>query len=191
MTATGFTGTDPASVAVTPTDHGFAGWTFNPDQVQAGTILPTAGLSYVVRFRVQLATVSAINLHLTAGGTGLANCFATLHNDAGAILGVNAVTADQATAWQSGGYKAMPLLTAQAVVIGAWYKVRWWAGTATTLPTLSRGVNSSSAITNAGLAAPNFRYATADSGLTTAGTAPQTIGTLTGGPTAWWVSVTP
>lgn len=175
---------------ISPSDHGFCGWTFCPDQVQAGLILPTAGLSYVVRIRVLTTTVSAINVHITVAGNTMTNAFATLHTDAGVYLS-GAVTADQSTPWATGGYKAMALTTPQSgLTAGAFYKVRFWVGSATTMPTLSRGVNSSTAITNAGLSAPNFRYATADTGLTTVALAPTTIGTMTGGPTAWWVSLT-
>jgi hypothetical protein len=141
---------------INPTDHNLVGWTFPPDQVQAGTILPTVGLSYVTRIRALTGTVSAISFHFTAGGSGLANCFASLHNDAGAILGAGAITADQSASWASGGAKDCLLNVAQGVTPGAFYKVRWWVGTAAGLPTLSRGVNSSSAIANYGLVAPNF-----------------------------------
>ncbi|MEU7904103.1 hypothetical protein [Actinoplanes sp. NPDC049118] len=168
-------------------DHGFAGWTFEPTGVQAGTILPTAGLSYVVRFRALASLITNIHFHFTVAGSGLTagQCFASLHTDAGVQLGI---TADQASNWATGGFRTCALTAAQAVTPGDWYKVRWWYN-GTTAPTLSRGVNSSSAITNAGLSAPNFRFATADSGLTTAGSAPSTIGTMTGGATAWWVGV--
>jgi hypothetical protein len=175
---------------ILPTDHGLGGWTFPTDSIQGGTILATAGLSYVVRLKAMGATITNILLHFTAGGATLTagQCFASLHNDAGAILGSSAVTADQATNWASGGMKVMPLTVAQAVTPGNWYKIRFWFQ-GTTGPTLSRAVNSSSAITNAGLVAPNFRYGTADTGLTTSALAPGTIGTITGGATAWWVAV--
>jgi hypothetical protein len=173
-----------------PTDHNLAGWTFDPAHVQAGTVVPTAGLSHVVRVRALTSVISNILLHLTAGGSALTagQCFATLHNDAGAQLGAGAITADQATAWATGGLKVMPLTVAQAVTPNAWYRIRFWFN-GTTGPTLSRAVNSSSAILNAGLSAPNFRYSTADAGLTTGASAPSNIGTQTGGPTAWWAAV--
>jgi hypothetical protein len=175
---------------IVPADHGYCGWTFPPDMVQAATILPTAGLSYVVRVRVTSTTISAVNLHITTAGGTLTNSFVTVHNDAG-VYYTGAVTADQSTNWTSGGLKTMALTTPiTGLTIGSWVKVRFWVGTATTLPTVSRGVNSNSAITNAGLSAPNFRYSTANSGMTTVALAPTTIGTLTGGATAWWLSLT-
>lgn len=176
-----------AGPVISPADHGLVGWTFPPDMVQAGTILPTVGLSYVVRFRALSTLITNLHLHITTPGTGLANSYMTLHSDAGVLLGAGAVSADQSTSWQTGGAKTIALVTPQTVVPGSWYKARFWVGTATTLPTLSRGVNSSSAITNFNLSAPNFRYATADTGMTTLPLAPSTLGTLTGGATAWWL----
>lgn len=171
-----------------PTDQNLAGWSFDPALVQAGTILPTAGLANVARIRVLTSTITNIHFHFTVAGSGLTagQCFAALYNDGGALLGAGAVTADQAANWASGGYKTCPLSVAQGVTPNAWYKVLWWYN-GTTAPTLSRAVNSSSAILNAGLAAPTLRYASADAGLTTA--APANIGTQTGTATAWWVGV--
>ena len=176
-----------AGAELRPSDHNLAGWTFNPKMVQAGTILPTAGVSHIVRIRAMGTTITNILLHLTAGGATLTpgQCFAQLLTDAGTVL---SSTADQATAWASGGLKTMPLTVPQAVTRGGWYKVRLWFN-GTTGPTLSRAVNSSSAIVNVGLATPNFLYATADTGLTTLASAPAGIGTQTGGSTAWWVGL--
>lgn len=200
MTATGITGTAPAAISdvtglavaltqsIRPADHNFVGWTYPPGETpQAGFVVVTSGLSYVLRFRIFSTVVSNLFLHFTAGGTGLVagQCFATLHNDAGASLGAGAVTADQSTAWATGGLKTMALTTPQAVTAGAWYKMRFWFN-GTTGPTASRATSSSSALINAGLVAPNFRWATADSGLTTAALAPTTIGTMTGGAVAIW-----
>lgn len=171
-------------------DHALGGWTFDPICVQGATVLATAGLSYVVRIRVMSATVTNIHFHFTVGGSSLTSgqCFASLHNDAGAILGAGAVTADQSTSWASGGFKTCALTVAQGVTAGDWYKVRFWFN-GTTGPTLSRGINSSAAITNANLSGTTNRFGTADSGLTTSAGAPGTIGTITGGATAWWVAV--
>jgi hypothetical protein len=173
------------------TDHGLAGWTFDPIQVQGGTpALATSGLSYVARIRALTSVISNILIHLVTAGSGLTagQCFATLHNDAGAQLGAGAVTADQAANWASGGLKVMPLQVAQAVTPGAFYRVRYWFN-GTTGPSLSRAINSNTAILNAGLSTPNFRFSTADSGLTTAASAPSNIGTQTGGATAHWIGL--
>lgn len=167
--------------------HNLVGWTFDPAMVQAGTVQPTAGLAQVARIQVLSSAVTNILFHFTAGGSSLTSgqCFAALYNDAGALLGAGAVTADQSTNWATGGFKTCPLTVAQGVTQYAFYRVLWWFN-GTTGPTISRGVNSSSVILNAGLSS-GFRYATADTGLTTA--APANIGTQTGGPTAWWVGL--
>lgn len=172
---------------VRATDHSLVGWTFDPALVQSGTVQPTAGLAQVARVQVLTGVVTNIHFHFTAGGSSLTSgqCFAALYNDAGALLGAGAVTADQASNWGSGGFKTCPLSVAQGVTQYAWYRVLWWFN-GTTGPTISRAVNSSSAILNAGLSS-GYRYATADTGLTTA--APGNIGTMTGGATAWWVGL--
>ncbi len=168
-------------------DHSLVGWTYDPALVQSGTVLATGGLAYVARVQVLTGVVTNIHFHFTAGGSSLTSgqCFAALYNDAGALLGAGAVTADQAANWGSGGFKTCALSVAQGVTQYAWYRVLWWFN-GTTGPTLSRACNSSSAIVNAGLSS-SFRYATADSSLTT--TAPGNIGTMTGGATAWWVGL--
>jgi hypothetical protein len=171
--------------SVKATDHGLVAWTFDPAGVQAGTVQPTAGLAQVVRVRALSTTVTNILLHLTAGGSVLTagQCFAALYTDAGVLL---ASTADQASNWGSGGLKTCTLTAPQTVTLNAWYRVLWWFQ-GTTGPTISRGVNSSSAIVNVGMTVPTVRYSTANTGLTTA--APGTIGTQTGGATAWWVGL--
>lgn len=171
--------------SVKATDHSIVGWTFDPAGVQAGTVQPTAGLAQVVRVRALSSTVTNILLHLTAGGSVLTagQCFAALYTDAGVLL---ASTADQASNWGSGGLKTCALTAPQTVTPYSWYRVLWWFN-GTTGPTISRGVNSSSAIVNVGLSAPTLRYSTANTGLTTV--APANIGTQTGGATAWWVGL--
>lgn len=175
-------------VTMTPAEAPLAGWSFDPIMVQAATILPTSGVSHVVRVRATSSSISNILLHFTVAGTGLVagQCFATLHNDAGVQI---AASADQSTNWASSGLRYIPLTGAPvAVTKGAWYKVRFWFN-GTTGPTVSRAVNSNTVIVNAGMSAPNFRFATADTGLTTLAGAPTTIGTQTGGNTAWWVGL--
>jgi hypothetical protein len=119
-----------------------------------------------------------------AGATLTTNqCFAGLYTSAGVLL---SSTADQSVAWATGGLKTMALAVAQATTIDTYYYVGWYA-VGTTMPTQTRRINSSSAITNVGLAAPNFAFGTANTGLTTA--LPDPIGTQTGGATGWWVGL--
>lgn len=167
-----------------PSDHNFLGWTFDPVEIQASTILPTAGLLNLARMRIYGTLVTNVAFHITTPGATLTagQCFAGLFNAAGTLL---AATADQAANWQSGGLKVMALSSPQAWSYGAYGYVGWYSN-GTTQPTLSRALNSSSAILNAGLSAPNFRYASADSGLTTA--MPATFGAQTGTATAYFAA---
>lgn len=168
---------------VKATDHGLAGWTFDPAGIQASTVLATAGLSYVARIRCLTSVITGVRFHFVAGGASLTagQCFASVHNDAGAQLGAGAITADQAANWATGGDKLCPLTVAQGATAGAWYRVRWWFN-GTTGPQMSRGCSSSPAATNWGIPTPAgpFRFSTADSGLTTAASAPEQLGTQTG-----------
>lgn len=170
-------------------DHGIVGWTYDPAGVQAGTALPTAGLAQVARIRVLSSVVTNILVHVTTGGTSLTagQCFAALYNDAGALLGGGAVTADQSTPWASTGLKTMALTVAQGVTTNAWYRVlMWFNGSAG--PQLSRaGTGAIAALANVGMSAPTLRFSTADAGLTTA--APANIGAQTAAAIPWWVGL--
>lgn len=177
----------PAVLSTSPASQGYVGWTGKPAQtVQAGLIMPTAGRLELVRIQALGTLVTNIVMHASTSSVGLttAQCFAGLYTAAGVLM---SATADQSTAWLSGGLKPMALTVAQPVTYGAFYYVGFYANTATSLPTFSRMMNSSSAIGNAGLAAPNFDFATANTGLTTA--LPDPFTTQTGGNTAWWVAL--
>jgi hypothetical protein len=175
---------------VKATDHNLVGWTFDPAAIQAGTVLPTAGLANVARVRVLAGAVANIHFHFTAGGSSLTagQCFAALYNDAGALLGGGAITGDQAANWATSGFKTCPLSVAQGVTPTAWYRVLWWFNV-TTGPTLSRGSNADAATLNAGLSAPLLRYSSADTGRTNAASVPANIGAQTPTPAAWWVGL--
>lgn len=209
MTATGYTGANVGMSDVDgleaelaelgadeyrATDHGYVGWTFDPAVgVQGGTALATAGLGYVARVQAMSTVVSNIVVHLTAGGTGLTSgqCGATLHNDAGALIGASAYTVDQAAAWATPGQKPMALTVPQGVTQYAFYRVRLWFNGAVG-PALARAANTDADLINAGLAAPDFRFSTADPGLTTPALAAAnfgTIGTQTAAGTANWVAL--
>ena len=178
----------------TPLDHGLAGWTFDPIEQQAGTVVPTAGLAHVVRIRALGPVVTNIHVHVTTAGSVLTanQCYMALYNDAGALLGAGAITASLhntgTNGWGDTGAKVHPLATPQGVTPGAWYKVLFWYN-GTTGPAISRNTNAGSAMLNIGLTASTARYATANSGLTTAGTVPANIGVTSGGSTAWWVGL--
>jgi hypothetical protein len=179
---------------VRASDHNYGGWTFDPAMVQGNGLVVTSGLTYIIRLRIMSALVTNLHFHITTPGATLTSgqCFATLHDDAGVLLAANAVTSDLSgtgtNGWQTGGIKTHPLVAAQVTTPGNWYKIRFWFN-GTTGPTFSRALSSSSAILNAGLVAPNFRYATADTTVTTLASAPATIGTQTGDSIARWAAV--
>lgn len=181
-------GVQAAPIVPQASDQSLVGWTFDPVDQQGGTILPTAGLLMLSRIKVNAAAVTGIMVNVTAGGATLTagQNLAALYNDAGAILGAGAVTADQSTAWQSTGLKTMALNVAQAVVPGAWYRVALFAN-GTTLPTLGRASNLPADSINAGMVAPTLRYSTANTGLTTA--MPGSLGAQTASSPAWWVGL--
>ncbi len=169
-------------------DHGLAGWTFDPAQIQGGTLLPTAGLLQVVRIRTLATVVNNILIYVSIAGSGLTagQCFAALYNDGGALLGGGAVTADQSTPWASTGLKTMALTVGQGVSQYAWYRVGLWYN-GTTAPTVGRAAVTTGAALNPGMTAPTLRFSTADSGLTT--TPPANIGAQTVAGNAWWVGL--
>lgn len=169
-----------------PEDHGLSGWTFDPGEgVFGALLLPAAGVIKVARVRLMKPVLTNIILHFTVGGSALSNCYVAAYNDAGALLGPGAVSADQSTSWQSGGTKIVPLNTPMAVVPGDIYRLAWWWGAGTTAPTQSRGSNSGSAIINVNQSAGTARFATANSGV--GASAPANLASLAGDSTAWWV----
>lgn len=174
-------------------DKGYAAWNGDPGTaVQAGTIIPTGGLSFIFRLRALKPLFSKIQMHCSTTATGVTNAWCTLHDDNGLILNANAKSnANQNTAFNSGGMKDFTFISPQAVTPGAFYRVRVWFTTGTTLPTISRMCNSNTAIINPDItgtaASTAYGWASADSGLTDLASAPDQIGNLTGANTAWWM----
>lgn len=180
------TGVPAAPAVPSPADHALAGWTFDPADVQAGTILPTAGRLELARVRVSGPLVTSVLLAITAAGVTLTagRNFAAVFTDAGALLGTSV---DQSTAWQSTGLITCALAVPQSVSPGSYVRVGVFAN-GSTLPTLARGaVAVSGAALNPGMAAPTLRYSTADTGLTTA--MPANLGAQTAAVTAWWLAL--
>lgn len=185
-----------ATPGYSPADHGLIGWTFDPaiGVQNNGVALTPAGTLNVARIRVLSSTLTNIHFHLGTGGSVLTanQCYAAVFTDAGALLGAGAITGSLHSTgsggWGDGGFKTHPLSVAQAVTSGAWYKIVWWYN-GTTGPTMSRASNSGSAVVNANLTASTARFATANTGITTSGTLPGTLGAQSGGSTAWFVGV--
>jgi hypothetical protein len=175
-----------SSFGFQPTDHNMVGWTFDPEECQGGTLLASAaGTLNLIKFRAAGSTITNALMHFTAGGATLTGTYAALFTAGGALL-AGSTSADQSTSWQSGGSKTITFGTPQSVTPGSLYYYGFFIATAVTMPTITRALNSSTAITNIGLSAPNFRYATtADTALTA--TMPNNFGAQTGTATAFWV----
>lgn len=168
-----------------PRDHGLLAWTYDPAVGMAGIIVPAAGVLHLVKLRLdQDALVSNIVMaSVTAGSTMTSGQnFAVLYSAAGVLLGQ---TASQHTAWQSTGVKTMALTAPVAVPAG--YVYAGFYANGSSLPLFCRGNQTSAPGGNVGLAAPNLRHATADTGLTTA--PPATFGAQTANAIAWWMAL--
>jgi hypothetical protein len=141
-------------------DHGFLTWSVDASVASSSTA-PTAGVLNLVRVRLPVAgTVTNVCTSIGTAGASLTASYAGLYTASGTRVGV---TADQSTSWTSGGYKEMALSSTYSAAAGLYY-VGLLVGTATTVPAFSRSTASASA--NAGLAAPNLRFATSGTGLT-------------------------
>jgi hypothetical protein len=170
-----------------PLGHNYFGWTYDPDVSQGATLLATASSTLnLIRIRALSSLITNAHLHFTVAGSGLTGVYGGLYSSAGALL-AGSQSLDRSSDWLSGGPKTIPFGTPQAVTAGSYYYFGFFA-VGTTMPTISRSLNSSSAIVNINLTAPNLRYATtADTGLTT--TLPANFGAQTGMATAFWAGI--
>ncbi len=161
----------------TPAQHSLLAWTFDPNEASSTVILTTAGTLYVSLLHVPVAIPTATNLILAAtvaGGTLTSGrCFATLHNAAGTLIGASA---DQHTAWQTAGVYTMAMASGPfALPAGDYYIGAFASGT--TLPTFACGNKQiDGTFANVGFTG-NYRFASANTGLTT--TPPPSLTTLT------------
>ncbi|MFJ1539294.1 hypothetical protein ACIODS_12195 [Micromonospora chalcea] len=170
-----------------PADRGYLTWTHPPYANTGVNLIPNAGILYLRRIRrVPPAAVTSILAYVGGGGSALTagQCGAALYTAAGTLIGQ---TADQASSWQSGGLKTMPLVGGPyQVTAGDYYVAVWWNGT--TSPQLARaGTGLFTALPNAGLAAPAFDAATANGSVTT--TAPATLGAQTIAAIEFWFAL--
>lgn len=170
-------------------DHGFLGWNGDPATCPGGTLLGTAGTLFVVKLRIPVAaTITNLHVYLTANGATLTanQSFAALYTAAGAHC---RTTGSQSPAWVAGaGLQTMALSSTYSAAAGDYYIGLWWNGT--TAPTFARFAVTAAALHNANLSAAASRFAiTNDTGLTTVGTAPSTLGTKTASSSAFWVAV--
>jgi hypothetical protein len=170
----------------TAADVGCIAYNFDPaTAVSTSTPLPTSGVLYLQRIRLD-ETTRVTNIHVyvqTAGATLTANqCSAALYTSAAALI-TNSTVGNQATAWQSTGYKTMAMAAVQVLNPGYYWVALWANGT--TRPAFSRG--NSNPMVNGGLATANSRFATSNTAITT--TPPGTLGARTAASTAYWVGL--
>jgi hypothetical protein len=169
--------------AVEPTIHGYKGWSYDPVNA-SGSATCGAGALYAARVSVPSpVSINSVVLFMQAAGVTLTSgqCFAGVWSAAnGALIGL---TANQSTAWESVGTKAMALTGGPFTVTGDVY-VGWWSnGTTQPKPLMA----ASGGQVNMGLSAPNFRFCFFDTGLTT--TAPSPLGTATVNVQSFWVAI--
>jgi hypothetical protein len=167
-----------------PADYGFKTWAFDPALVQSTQPLTPAGTAFVVKLHLREATtitnivafLGVVGNTLTAG-----QCFAALYDGS---RNLKSATADQSANWVGAlGIKTMALGAAQAMAAGDCYVAFYYNGT--TGPAFYRGVLSN--ISNINLSNANARFATADTGLTTA--MPGTLAALVAFNANYWVAL--
>lgn len=163
---------------VDPADLGYKAWAFDPAPAASTGQTLTAGTLFLVRLWVRQTTVvSAVDWHVATAGATLTNVGAALYTAAGALL-TSSVNANGATATAFTTTLGMKTVTftAQTITAGSFYTAIWVTGT--TVPTMSAG--SPRTWINGRLISPNMRFATANTGLTTAAPANLTAQTLMG-----------
>lgn len=180
-------GVDPVLLGIPrASDQGFICWSIDPASCGSGTA-PTSGTLQLARLRVPYDTViTNIWLWVTTQGSSLTSGdnFAGVWDSSGNLLGI---TADQTTAWGSTGMKQTALTSATKIVrAGAYVYGGFWS-VGSTPAAFARAVDVSSVGPNANLSAPNLRYATANTSLTT--TAPDPFGTQTAAGRSWFVGL--
>lgn len=181
---------DASTFEAQPAWHSVKAWSADPSLMQGGTIIPTGGVLNVVRIWTPVAiNITTIYTHCTATSAGLTNAGFALFAANGSLLqSVVASAGANLTQFQTAGLKSVTI-SSQAIAAGASFFIGFWFTTGTSLPTLLRGSNvtQGGAVINLGLSSSNFRWSTADTGLTT--TAPSPMGAQTSIATSWWVAV--
>lgn len=149
--------------------HKLLGYSFDPLLASGTKILETAGTLHVARVWVPAAcTISNIHMWMTTKGgtlTALENGLGLFQEGTRKLLSSVAI-AELITAWEGAtGEVKLPLITPQAVgagsvMVGAYFK-------GTTAPTFAVAPETIGAV-NLNVSGNNSRFATGDTGLTTA-----------------------
>lgn len=148
-----------ADGSLSPGLHNFLAWTLDPATAGTTSTL-NAGDLWLAKINIPVsATIGSATLAVGSAGATLTNCFVGLFDMTGTRL---ALSANQATSWQSNGSKDVPFTTPAAVTSGEYY-VALLMGGGSGLG-ITRGAANQS--TNMGLTAGEFRSCLAGSGLT-------------------------
>lgn len=159
-----------------PTDFGLLGWSVDPANVGASTII-TAGRATVAYVPVHgSGTVSKIWVSISTGGASLTVSGLALFDAAGNLLS-NAPLAG--TAMQSTGRLSATLTTPQTYTPATkgFYVAMWAVGT--TMPTPARSGNTFPAVNMKGSGSSLVRFAQTPASSFTTSTPPSTLSTLT------------
>lgn len=175
------------NVAMLPADHGLISWSVPIDYATTNSLISAAGAAGVLVLtrirRTPAATITNLHVDVAGAGSGLTNSFAALFTSAGALLGQSA---DQSTAWQSAGFKTMPLAGgALGFAGGDLYVGIWYNGT--TAPALLRSGSGAGGAATPGQVSGNFNASSANAGLTT--TAPSNLGAQSSINLRFWAAV--
>lgn len=175
------------NTTVTPEQHNYLAWSMPPEIANNGGTL-SAGTMSLVKIYLQEDRTYAINtisIDIATQGSTITAAFAGLYTSAGVLL---QKTADQETAWESTGFKAMAL-AAQVTVEGGpgvWVYAAFLSSGGT--PPAPRRSTTATNLINAGLAAGEYRAAQFSSGLSDL-PASFTVGDATAGSLSYWVGL--
>jgi hypothetical protein len=165
-----------------PADHGYLTWSVDPATAGSSST-PTPGVLYLTEVKVVAAgIVGTIDLNVAAAGVTLSGCYVSLFNAAGSRI---AVSASQASSWESGGAKSVTLGSSPSVSAGKAY-VGILIASATTPPAISR--SSTSVVTNIGRTSAPYRSSAFGSGLSATPTS-VTLTSVTAATDAWFVGL--
>lgn len=168
-------GSVPASV------NGFKAWNYDPQYLVSTVNTPATGALQVIRMYASSALSLTKAYIITASSpTSPTHFIGALYDSSGNIL---QTSADNSAALAGGGLKTLTF-SATAVPVGQFFFC-WWYTAASTMDTAA--LNDLNGYGNINLTAAQSRFATANTGLTTA--APSSIGTKTAAAKPIWAAV--
>jgi hypothetical protein len=138
-----------------PADHGLATWTQDPATCNpTGVTLSSGALALSKVFLRSTKTVSAFWYAVTNVGAGLSGTYVGLYTSAGVLIDQST---DQSSSMTSTGVKTAAMGVSHTLAPGA-YWVAFLVSSGTTMPTVARGSNAVTGVTNVNLTAANYRF---------------------------------